>query len=1056
MAKQHKFWIPAALLVSTALLVQLGQGSPTVSSHLKTEDYVVLQREPTASLVELGPHYANTGLFVSQVYEADHTFELLGLNWQQKLPEGTEAGLEIRFRSEEGVWSDWQSIEADEDAPSQDKSTENKGYVITETSNAFQYRAQLSTENTGITPKLSDISFDYVEGGRSSVLSSLEKLVFDKDQSIISRKEWGANESLRLSDSENVDFESELDTEEEVEYPDMKIIKRVDTDDEGNPLLWPEEYPASVEKIIIHHTATTENLDDPEAAIRAIYYYHAVTRGWGDIGYNFIVAPDGSVFEGRSGGDGVVAGHAQGYNTGSVGIALLGNYQEKDLPGDMMQALEGLVYKKAKLHDIDPDGTSSFRGSVIPNILGHRDVDSTKCPGDYSYGYLEDIRSMVGLALDSSRSSTSSKTYTYTESGDRDLMVLAPNETSGILVKIKNTGTKTWDKNTFLIVNANNEADSLVDIPKDSSKRTALMQESSVKPGQTATFTFKATANASGGLASFNMTPVFNGKEKSSQLMDLAFFVEAPILDFKVKSSDAPSSLAQGASATVTVVLENTGNVPWKNSGDNAVTLLKNGTSSLSAVSTLASLKETEVEPGSTGTFTFTIKAPAQAGTYSLYFSTSMKNSTAKAASSGQIKVTVAETTEKALLLGIPEDLSFSPGEEKLLWVQLKNTSGTTWSLTGSSAFKLSLGSLKGFTLGEPKITFKTLGSGASTKVFFRVTAPQTTGTYSLKIQPKLGSKNLLSKAITLTLIVEDSTTSTVTYENPIRVKLTPDNAVGSPILTASTAFKLYSGETFIKNFNAGARVKVTPQTDGSFSVSSGTSKWTVSESARFVPEEDGVVTVLTMKQVPAWNTSLNDNQFRGTLEVRSLNGETLLINELPLEDYIKGIAEVSNGDNEEKVKTILVLARTYAYYYLTEAEKFPGMPYDLDDDPDSSQKYLGYGFESRSSNVAQAVKDTEGTVVIYKDEVVKTPYFSQSDGKATKSAKSVWGWTDTPWLVSVPDLYCKDTDGTFEGHGVGLSGCGATAMAELGKSFEEIIKYYYTGVELSSIEDLQ
>ncbi|QQR54804.1 hypothetical protein IPG41_06515 [Candidatus Peregrinibacteria bacterium] len=226
-------------------------------------------------------------------------------------------------------------------------------------------------------------------------------------------------------------------------------------------------------------------------------------------------------------------------------------------------------------------------------------------------------------------------------------------------------------------------------------------------------------------------------------------------------------------------------------------------------------------------------------------------------------------------------------------------------------------------------------------------------------------------------------------------------------------------------------------------------------KNVRFIPEKEGIMEILTFSQVPAWNTTLNDNRFRGTIEMRQVDKETVLINELALEDYIKGIAEVSNGDNEEKVKTILVLARSYAYYYLTEEDKFPDKPYDLDDDPNSSQKYLGYGFESRSSNVAQAAKDTEGIVVTYKKEVVKTPYFSQSDGKATKSAKSVWGWTHTPWLVSVPDPYCTTTDGTFKGHGVGLSGCGATGMAELGKDFEEIIKYYYTGVSLSSIEDL-
>lgn len=88
--------------------------------------------------------------------------------------------------------------------------------------------------------------------------------------------------------------------------------------------------------------------------------------------------------------------------------------------------------------------------------------------------------------------------------------------------------------------------------------------------------------------------------------------------------------------------------------------------------------------------------------------------------------------------------------------------------------------------------------------------------------------------------------------------------------------------------------------------------------------------------------------------------------------------------------------------------------------------------------------------VVTYNGQVVITPYFSESDGVATKNAKDVWGWTNTPWLVSVPDTYCESS--AFSGHGVGLSGCGATVMAEMGETFEDIIKYYYTGVKVEKL----
>ena len=124
-------------------------------------------------------------------------------------------------------------------------------------------------------------------------------------------------------------------------------------------------------------------------------------------------------------------------------------------------------------------------------------------------------------------------------------------------------------------------------------------------------------------------------------------------------------------------------------------------------------------------------------------------------------------------------------------------------------------------------------------------------------------------------------------------------------------------------------------------------------------------------------------------------------------------------------------------------------MPYDGNDDPAIFQKYLGYSFELRMPEFVGAVKLTENEVVTYQGELIKTPYFSQSDGR-TRSAQEVWGWTNTPYLVSVPDPWCAGL--TLQGHGVGLSGCGAEAQARLGKTYDDIIKYYYTGVEVEEI----
>ena len=93
----------------------------------------------------------------------------------------------------------------------------------------------------------------------------------------------------------------------------------------------PPRYAKSVAFAIVHHTAGT-NAYGPGASaaiVRGIELYHVRGNHWNDIGYNFLVDRYGQVFEGRAGGidRNVIGAQAQGFNTGSVGVAVIGNYQ---------------------------------------------------------------------------------------------------------------------------------------------------------------------------------------------------------------------------------------------------------------------------------------------------------------------------------------------------------------------------------------------------------------------------------------------------------------------------------------------------------------------------------------------------------------------------------------------------------------------------------------------------------------------------------------------------------------------------------------------------------
>lgn len=196
------------------------------------------------------------------------------------------------------------------------------------------------------------------------------------------------------------------------------VISRAAWGAEPSYLNWsPQFYPAS--KVVIHHTADPESPSGTQASyaarVRSIYYYHAVTRDWGDIAYNFLIDPLGNIYEGRytdndpstppgedAYGNGVRGGHAYNYNTATVGIAVLGTYSSKDISAAARASLVELLAWVVERQGIDPLGfgvyTSPFQG--IPsvqtwNITGHRDYGSTDCPGTAFYNSLPSIREEV-------------------------------------------------------------------------------------------------------------------------------------------------------------------------------------------------------------------------------------------------------------------------------------------------------------------------------------------------------------------------------------------------------------------------------------------------------------------------------------------------------------------------------------------------------------------------------------------------------------------------------------------------------------------------------------
>ena len=166
----------------------------------------------------------------------------------------------------------------------------------------------------------------------------------------------------------------------------------------------PPTYASSLRFAVVHHTAGRSDYSRAEAAaiVKGIQLYHVQSNGWNDIGYNFLVDRFGTIYEGRYGGvdKNVVGAHAQGFNTGSVGVAVLGTYGSSAPSHAAQDALAGLLAWRLDLVHVDPlgilaviSGGNERFASGIPVLLrtisGHRDTGFTECPGDALYARLD-------------------------------------------------------------------------------------------------------------------------------------------------------------------------------------------------------------------------------------------------------------------------------------------------------------------------------------------------------------------------------------------------------------------------------------------------------------------------------------------------------------------------------------------------------------------------------------------------------------------------------------------------------------------------------------------
>ncbi|NML53240.1 peptidoglycan recognition protein [Streptomyces sp. R302] len=166
-------------------------------------------------------------------------------------------------------------------------------------------------------------------------------------------------------------------------------------------------YTKTIKTAFVHHSATGNNYTCGQApsVLRSIYRYHVKSSGWRDFGYNFAVDKCGNIYEGRAGGVAkpVRGAHTLGFNTDSMGVAVLGTFTSTNPPAAVVTAVARLTAWKLGLHGINPKGTQTLvsgggnrykKGQKVKfhTIAGHRDGFATECPGGRLYGKLGTAR----------------------------------------------------------------------------------------------------------------------------------------------------------------------------------------------------------------------------------------------------------------------------------------------------------------------------------------------------------------------------------------------------------------------------------------------------------------------------------------------------------------------------------------------------------------------------------------------------------------------------------------------------------------------------------------
>ena len=356
--------------------------APALSAERWQPDPVDFELVPAQPQVSA----ARSGRVLSPALRAPRRFNLVGLRWRGR----AEPRLTVRVRRDGRPWSRWQALDAHADHNPDPRSGERSVAASDPlwVGEADQVQYALSRPVPGLRLHFVNVNGTATAGERvttalrraantavstaAAALGSADAHAQGDQPAVVSRREWGARKCPPR------------------EAPSYGVVRAA----------------------YVHHTVSLNDYSPAEAPgiVLAICRYHRYSNGWNDIGYQALVDKYGVLYEGRAGGldRPVLGAHAQGFNAQSTGIASIGDNSSVGLSDTALDALAGYIRWKLTLHGQPLSGqttlvsaggaTSRYGGGArvrVPRVLGHRDTNSTACPGSALYYQLDDLRARV-------------------------------------------------------------------------------------------------------------------------------------------------------------------------------------------------------------------------------------------------------------------------------------------------------------------------------------------------------------------------------------------------------------------------------------------------------------------------------------------------------------------------------------------------------------------------------------------------------------------------------------------------------------------------------------